>query len=330
MHTARWRGEVPLAGKRVGVVGTGASAIQLVPQLVKSAAQVTLFQRTPAWVLPKPDKAFGPVERWLQENLPLYSRLRRALVYVAHELRGPGFTRRPAMLKMLEPLAASFMRHQVQDPALRAALTPSYRMGCKRILLASDFYPALQRRNAQLVTAGIEQVLPDGVRNVDGEVHPLDVLVLATGFHAAEAMAPFAVRGRHGAELAAAWRDGATAYLGCTVPGFPNLFFIAGPNTGLGHNSMVVMIESQLRYVLDALERMERAGLGAVDARWDIVERFNTRLQERMQRTVWATGGCTSWYQTRSGKITTLWPGSTWEFALRTRRFKLADYEGLR
>src|SRR6185436_3333185 len=145
-----------------------------------------------------------------------------------------------------------------------------------------------------------------------------------------EAMVPFPVRGRQGADLDAAWRDGARAYLGCTVPGFPNLFFIVGPNTALGHNSMIFMIESQLRYVLDGLARMERAGFGAVDPKWDVVDRFNTELQQRMQGTVWATGGCTSWYQTRGGLITTLWPGSTWEFRRRTRRFQLADYEGLK
>jgi cation diffusion facilitator CzcD-associated flavoprotein CzcO len=330
MHTARWRGEVPLAGKRIGVVGTGASAVQLVPQLVTTAAGVTLFQRTPAWVLPKPDRPLGRAQRWLYTHLPGWQRLARSLIYATHEMRAPGFTRKPGLLKMAEPLAASFLRHQVRDPALREALTPNYRMGCKRILIASDFYPALQRRNARLVTAPIEQVLPAGVRTRDGDYHALDVLVLATGFQAAEAMVPFPVRGRAGADLGAAWRDGARAYLGCTVPGFPNLFFIVGPNTALGHNSMVYMIESQVRYVIDGLARMERAGLGAVDAKPDVVEQFNSELQRRMQATVWATGGCTSWYQTKSGLITTLWPGSTLEFRRRTRRFQLADYEGLR
>ncbi len=330
MHTARWRGEVPLAGKRVGVVGTGASAIQVVPQLVKSAGAVALFQRTPAWVLPKSDRPLGPARRWLYRNVPGWHRLARSLIYATHEMRVPGFTRRPWLLKMAEPVAASFMRHQVSDPALREALTPRYRMGCKRILIASDFYPALQRRNAQLVTAGIERVLPAGIRTVDGEYHALDVLVLATGFHAAEAMVPFPVSGRHGADLNTAWRDGARAYLGCTVPGFPNLFFVAGPNTGLGHNSMVFMIESQVRYIVDGLKRMERAGLVTVDPKWDVVERFNTELQQRMQGTVWATGGCKSWYQTKSGLITTLWPASTLEFRRRTRQFRLADYEGVR
>ncbi|HJV62948.1 MAG TPA: NAD(P)/FAD-dependent oxidoreductase, partial [Albitalea sp.] len=327
MHTARWQAEVGLADKRVGVVGTGASAIQLVPQLVNKAAQVVLFQRTPAWILPKRDRPVGPTRQWLYEHVPGLRRLARAAVYAAHELRAPGFTSRPGLLKALEPIALKYLRHQVRDPALREALTPRYRMGCKRILLASDFYPALQRRNARLVTSPIARVVPDGVVTADGGHHALDVLVLATGFQAAEALAPFPVRGRHGADLAEVWRAGARAYLGTTVPGFPNLFFIVGPNTGLGHNSMVFMIESQLRYVIDALRRMDRAQLAAIDTRPEVADAFNARLQERMKGTVWQRGGCVSWYQTRDGLITTLWPWSSLAFWRRTRRFRLADHE---
>ena len=330
MHTARWQGEVPLAGRRIGVVGTGASAIQLVPQLVGKASELVLFQRTPAWVVPKHERKFGSAERWLYDKVPGLRRLARAVVYAIHELRAPGFIWQPRILQSLEPLVMARLRRHVRDPALREALTPRYRMGCKRILIASDFYPAVQRRNVRLVTSAIARVVPDGVITADGERYALDVLVMATGFQAAEAMAPFPVRGRHGVELNQAWRDGAKAYLGTTVPGFPHLFMIVGPNTGLGHNSMVFMIESQLRYVIDALARMDRARLAAVDTKWDVADAFNTRLQHRMKRTVWSTGGCTSWYQTRDGKITTLWPGTTLEFRLRTRRFRLADHEALR
>jgi cation diffusion facilitator CzcD-associated flavoprotein CzcO len=330
MHTARWHAEVPLADRRIGVLGTGASAIQLVPQLVGKAARVLLFQRTPAWILPKRDRPVSPAMRALYEHVPGLRRLARACVYAVHELRAPGFTRRPAILKTLEPLALRYLKRRVADPALREALTPRYRMGCKRILIASDFYPAIQRRNARLVTSPIARVVADGVLTADGVHHPLDVLVLATGFQAAEAMSPFPVRGRDGIELNEVWRQGARAYLGTTVPGFPNLFLIVGPNTGLGHNSMVFMIESQLRYVLDALERMERAQLAAVDTRQAVADAFNAQLQQRMKRTVWANGGCTSWYQTRGGLITTLWPGSTLAFRWRTRRFRLDEHEALR
>jgi cation diffusion facilitator CzcD-associated flavoprotein CzcO len=327
MHTARWHAEVPLERRRIGIVGTGASAIQILPQLVDKAAALTLFQRTPAWIIPKRQRRFGSTERWLYEHIPGLRTLARALVYAVHEMRAPGFIWQPRLLASMEPLLLARLRRRVTDPALREALTPRYRLGCKRILLASDFYPAVQRRNVQLVSSAIERVVSDGVITADGAHHPLDVLVLATGFQAAEAMAPFPVRGRHGLELNEAWRHGARAYLGVTVPGFPNLFMIVGPNTGLGHNSMVFMIESQLRYVLSALDRMDRAGVGAVDARWSVSDSFNSRLQRRMKRTVWSTGGCTSWYQTRDGLITTLWPGTSLEYRLRTWRFDLADYE---
>ncbi|HUG24302.1 flavin-containing monooxygenase [Piscinibacter sp.] len=327
MHTARWRAELPLEGRRIGVVGTGASAVQLVPRLAEKASRVVLFQRTPAWVLPKRDRPIGAFRRWVHEHVPGARRLARALIYAVHEMRAPGFTWRPALLKSLEPVASLQLRKQVKDPALREALTPRYRLGCKRILIASDFYPALQRPHVELVPTAIARVVPDGVIGADGRHHPLDVLVLATGFHAAEAMAPFPVHGRNGADLNQVWRDGARAYLGTTVPGFPNLFFLVGPNTGLGHNSMVYMIESQLRYVVDALERMDRAGIAALDTKPQVADAFNDELQRRMKGTVWSTGGCTSWYQTRSGLITTLWPGSTLEFRLRTRRFRLADYD---
>jgi cation diffusion facilitator CzcD-associated flavoprotein CzcO len=329
MHTARWQAEVPLSGRRIGVVGTGASAVQLVPQLVDKAAKVVVFQRTPSWILPRRDRPASAAMRALYEHVPGMRLLARSVVYALHELRAPGFTRQPRLLKALEPLALRHLARRVKDPALRDALTPDYRMGCKRILIASDFYPALQRRNTALVTSAIAQVLPDGVATVDGRHHALDVLVLATGFQAADAMAPFSIVGRDGADLNEAWRDGAKAYLGTTVPGFPNLFLIVGPNTGLGHNSMVFMIESQLRYVLDALERMDRAQLAAVDTRPDVAEAYNQRLQQRMQRTVWSTGGCSSWYQSRDGRITTLWPGSTLAFRWHTRRFRLDHHEAL-
>jgi len=330
MHTARWHGEIPLAGKRIGVIGTGASAIQLVPQLVDMAAQVVLFQRTPAWVLPKHERPFRAFERWAFEHVPLARRLVRAAVFAIHEMRAPGFVWQPRILQALEPLALRRLARHIHDPALRDALTPRYRMGCKRILIANDFYPAMRRRNAKLVTSPIDHVAADGIVTADRTRHPLDILVMATGFQAAEAMAPFPVRGRRGLELNQVWRDGARAYLGTTVPGFPNLFMIVGPNTGLGHNSMVFMIESQLRYVLDALARMERARIAGVDAKPAVVDAFNDRLQARMKRTVWSTGGCTSWYQTRSGLITTLWPGTTLEYRWRTWRFRLSDYEPLR
>jgi cation diffusion facilitator CzcD-associated flavoprotein CzcO len=330
MHTARWQPELPLANRRIGVVGTGASAIQVVPQLVDKAARVVVFQRTPAWILPKPNPTRPEWLRWIYATVPGAQRFARALVYAARELRAPAFTRQPAILKAVEPLALRFLARQVRNPALRAALTPRYRLGCKRVLLASDFYPALQRRNAKLVTSAIDRVVADGIVTADGQHHALDTLVMATGFRAADVLLPFPVLGRRGMDINKVWRDGARAYLGTTVPGFPNLFLIVGPNTGLVHNSMVFMIESQIHYVLDALDRMDEAHVVAVDTRPEVADAYNHALQERMKRTVWATGGCTSWYQSRSGRITTLWPGSAIAFRWQTRRFRLDDHEPLR
>ena len=331
VHTARWRDDVPIDGARIGIVGTGASAIQLVPQLAPRVARLCLFQRTPPWVLPKADRRLSRAERWAYAHVPFAQRLARGAIYALHEWRAPGFTRKPALLKAAEPLALAYLRHKVPDPVLREALTPRYRLGCKRILIASDYLPALQRPNVSLVTEAIERVLPHGIRTRDGREHALDALVFATGFDAAEAVAPFEVRGRGGADLNASWRrDGPSAYLGTSVAGFPNLFLLVGPNTGLGHNSMVYMIESQLNHVLDALARMDARGERVAEVRAEVQQRYNAELQQRLARSVWATGGCSSWYQMhrpgQEGRITTLWPGSTLEFRRRTRRFATADY----
>jgi cation diffusion facilitator CzcD-associated flavoprotein CzcO len=228
-------------------------------------------------------------------------------------------------VKLGERIAKQDLERKVKDPALRAKLTPSYKLGCKRVLPTNDYYPALQRDNVELVTDGIAEVRPHGILTKDGTERAVDAIVLATGFEAAEAVAPFDVRGREGRDLAATWRDGAEAYLGTSVAGFPNLFFIVGPNTGLGHTSMVFMIESQIAYILDAIKTMRKKGLASVEVREDVQTRFNAELQSRFPRTVWASG-CTSWYQTRSGKNTTLWPGFTVEYRLRTRKFDAESY----
>jgi len=324
-HTARWNDAIGARGQRVGVVGSGASAIQLVPQLVARGAEVTLFQRTPPWIVPKGDHEVGAFARWARRHVPLWPRLARALVYVHHELRAPMFTRHRALLRAAEPIALALMHRKVPAGPLREALTPRYRLGCKRILLADDFYPALLQPNAHLVAAAVERVVAGAVVTTDGALHALDALVFATGFDAAEGTLSFSVRGRGGADLQQRWREhGPQAYLGSTLPGFPNLFLLVGPNTGLGHNSMIVMIESQLRYVMDAIKRLDRTA--TIEVRPDAMTRFNTELQRRLPRTVWASG-CRSWYQSRDGRITALWPGSTLEFRRRTRRLKLADHE---
>lgn len=326
-HTARWPQDLDLRGRRVGVVGTGASAIQIVPAIVDEVAQLTLFQRTPAWVLPKPDGPIAPWRRRLYARWPVTQRIARGLIYLQHESRALGFTRFPALLRTLGRLATLHLRRQVRDATLREQLTPKYVMGCKRILLANDFYHAVQRANARVVTAGVERIVTDGVVTSDGQHHALDTLVLATGFDVADAKAPFPITGRAGASFDDAWRHGPTAYLGCSVPGFPNLFMITGPNSGLGHNSMVYMIESHIAYIMEALAQLRARGADAADVTVQAHRRVDSELQQRLARTVWATGGCNSWYRSASGRITTLWPGSTFEFRRRTRRFVAADHE---
>jgi cation diffusion facilitator CzcD-associated flavoprotein CzcO len=325
-HSARWDHGAALEGKRVAVIGTGASAVQIVPAIAPKVGRLFVFQRTPPWIMPKPDRAFGAFERALFRRAPFVQRLARRKIYWQRELLGLGFVAEPRILKLAEVFARRFLKESVPDEALRARLVPSYAMGCKRILPTNDYYPALRRDNVELVTEGIEEVRSGGIATNDGQERAVDAIVLATGFEAAEAVAPFAITGRSGQDLNTVWRDGAEAYLGTTVTGFPNFFMIVGPNTGLGHSSMVLMIESQVSYVLDAIRTMRAENLKLVDVLPDAQARYNGKLHKRLAGTVWDSG-CTSWYKTKAGKNTTLWPGFTFEYRLRTRRFDATSYE---
>lgn len=325
MHSARWDHAYDFAGKRVAVIGTGASAIQIVPELARIVEKLLVFQRTPPWILPKLDRPIPESERQWFARLPLLQKLVRGRQYLAHELLAYAFVKKPEILEFLSKLPVRFLRKSVKDEALRAKLLPDYTMGCKRILISNDYYPAICRPNVELITTPIREITPTGVVTSDGTTHAVDALVLATGFAAAEAVAPFTVHGRGGRDLAAVWEPGAEAYLGSTVAGFPNAFLLVGPNTGLGHNSMIYMIESQVQYVLDAIRTMRARGLRSVEVKPEVQDGYNQELHRRMGRTVWSTG-CVSWYRTRSGKNTTLWPGFTFEFRRRTRRFRPTDY----
>lgn len=325
IHTARWPDGFEAAGRRIGVIGTGASAIQLVPQLAPQARQLTVFQRNAPWVLPRGDAPIGPVKRWALARVPGLRRAWRAAIYVQHELRAPAFTRRPQWLRALEPLALRHLHKRIPAGALRDALTPHYRMGCKRILIADDYYPALRLPQVHVETAAIAEVEPHGVLLADGRRVELDALIAATGFEAAELKPPCPVIGPQGRTLHALWAHAPEGYFGTMVAGFPNLFTVIGPNTGLGHNSMVFIIESQLAFIDDAMRQL--ATHAWLSPTTDAQARFNAELGVRLPRTVWATGGCTSWYQTREGRITTLWPGSTLEYRRRTRRLARDDFE---
>jgi len=326
-HSAQWRHDIDLRGKRVAVIGTGASAIQFVPEISKVAAEVALYQRTPPWILAKDDAPIAPWKRALFRRLPLLQLLKRALIYTSLELRVPGFTRLPGALRLAQVLALGHLQRQVADPALRRKLTPDYIMGCKRILLSNNYYPALSQPHVQVYTTAISRVVPDGVVLTDGSHQSADVLIYGTGFAATDPLPPGLLFGQDGLDITQAWQNGPEAYLGTAVHGFPNLFLLVGPNTGLGHSSMIYMIESQIAYVLAALQTAERKQARQLVVRRDVQDRYNVRLQQRLLTTVWHRGGCRSWYLHASGKNVSLWPGFTWQFRRATARFVPADYE---
>jgi cation diffusion facilitator CzcD-associated flavoprotein CzcO len=325
-HTARWQHDYDLRAKRVAVIGTGASAIQVVPAIVERVAKLKLFQRTPPWVMPKPDREIGPRERSLYARYPRLQRMQRKRLYWTLEARAVGFVVAPKIMTLVEQQGRDYLKERVKDPVLRRKLTPRYRIGCKRVLISNDYFEAVQHPNAELVTEGISEVRAHSVLTNDGREHEVDAIILATGFQAAEAVAPFELKGKGGLDLNEHWRAGAEAYLGNTVAGFPNLFMIVGPNTGLGHSSMVFMIESQVQYTLEAIKLARAQKLQSIEVRREVQDHFNRDLQARMATTIWATGGCTSWYVTASGKNTTLWPGFTYDFRRRTQRFDAENY----
>jgi cation diffusion facilitator CzcD-associated flavoprotein CzcO len=324
-HSAAWDHDVDLRGKRVAVVGTGASAIQIVPAIQPEVARLDVFQRTPPWIVPHGDRPIGRLKRRLYRLFPPLQKLARAGVYMSREPLVVGLVHRPRLLRVVERLALRHMRRQVPDPDLRRRLRPSYRIGCKRILPSNEWYPALLKENVEVVSEGIAEVRPEGIVDGAGRLHELDAIVMATGFKVMDLPIAERVRGRMGT-LAETWRDGMRAYLGTTISGFPNLFMLVGPNTGLGHNSLVYMIESQLNYVLDALRLIEERGLASVDVRPEVQQAFNDDLAQRLRGSVWNSGGCASWYLDSRGCNRTIWPRQTWSFRRMTRRFDPASY----
>ncbi|MCW2792488.1 MAG: NAD(P)/FAD-dependent oxidoreductase [Nocardioides sp.] len=327
-HSARWDHSVDLAGKRVAVIGTGASAIQIVPELQKVAAHVDVYQRTAPYVVPRNDRTYTRVERALFKRVPALQRLYRTGLYWGKELLVPGFTVDPKLALPAKKLALANLAKAVKDPELRERLTPTFEIGCKRILISNAYYPAIASDNVVLVTDPIARITADGVVTADGVERPVDVLVVATGFFTTELPIAEHIRGRRGASLADTWRDaGMAAYKGTTVHGFPNLFMIVGPNTGLGHSSMVFIIESQVEYIRDAVRTMGLHRYDAVEPTATAQREWNDRLQRRMSRTVWNTGGCSSWYLDAHGKNTVLWPRTTVAFRQALSEFDVAAYD---
>jgi cation diffusion facilitator CzcD-associated flavoprotein CzcO len=333
-HSARWNHDHDLSGKRVAVVGTGASAVQFVPEIAPNVAYLSVFQRTAAWVVPREDRPFTDKEMRRFKRVPLVQRLLRWKIYARQELLAIGFLGKgKGILNKVDKGGREFIAAQIQDPALRRKVTPTIKPGCKRLLLSNDWYPALTRPNVQLVTEGIESVVFNGVRTVDGTVHEADTLIFGTGFAATGFLAPMRVFGRDGVELTDAWRTGARSHLGTTVAGYPNLFLMVGPNTGLGHNSIVFMIEAQLNYVSGAVKHLReswsKGEVRALDLRADVQAKSYRDIQNKMRKTVWMSG-CKSWYQSADGHIDTLWPGFTWDYWRRTRHFQADLFHAVR
>lgn len=325
VHTSRWDESVDIRGQRVAVVGTGASAIQVVPGIQPDVAQLTLFQRTPPWVLPRLDRALTPAMGTLLRRAPALHRVTRAALYRGRELLGLPF-RHPWIAPVLEALARLHLRCQIADPSLRDRVTPTYRIGCKRVLLSDDYYPALTQPNVTVVDGACARVGPRCVVGADGIEHPADVIVLATGFRATEYPFAHRVTGRNGTRLSQVWTPSMGAHVGTTVVGFPNLFVMLGPNTGLGHNSLVLMIEAQIDHLLNAIAAMDARGVDAVEP-WPEAQRaWLDGVTRRMASTVWTTGGCDSWYLDATGRNTTLWPGSVGAFRRRVAPFDPTDY----
>ena len=326
-HSARWDHSCDLAGKRVAVIGTGASAIQFVPEVAEQAEQLTVFQRTPPWIHPRPDVEIPARLRATFGAVPLTARAVRDAIYLLMEARALGFAVNQKLMAPLERLGRRHLEKQVADPALRARLTPDYTIGCKRILLSSTYYPALQRPNVDLITGDITGITETGVVTADGTgpatEHPADVIIYATGFKVVESVTSLNVAGRDGRKLTP---ENLEAYRGVTVAGFPNFFMLLGPNTGLGHTSVVFMIESQVQHVLSCLRILARDKADTIEVSEPAQRRYNDALQRRLRRAVWSEGGCDSWYLDADGVNRTLWPGFTFEYWARTRRARRADY----
>ncbi|MDO9353415.1 MAG: NAD(P)/FAD-dependent oxidoreductase [Solirubrobacteraceae bacterium] len=329
-HSAEWDFSADLTGKRVAVIGTGASAIQFVPQLQKTVGELKLFQRTPPWLLPRAEFKTSRLRRALFARFPLAQRVARESLYWKNEFTVVGLTRRPGIMKAPQWLAKQHIKRQIPgDPELQAKVTPDFRLGCKRILLSSNYYPALAKPNVEVLTTGVSEIGKNSVVGSDGQVREVDAIVLGTGFHVNDLPIKDHVRGIGGQTLGEAWGDSMQGYRGATVPGFPNFFFILGPNTGLGHSSMIFMAEAAGQYVMDALAQMDKGNLASVDVRPERFARWNDGVQKRMKPTVWVTGGCASWYLDASGKNRTLWPDFTFRFRALTKRFDIESYSTL-
>ncbi len=324
-HSARWRKDIDLRGKRVAVVGTGASAIQFVPAIVPQVQSLVLFQRSAPYVIPKPDRGYNALEKIAYAQAPRLLAGSRSWQYLSHEYRALAFTSIHSFLAAPLREFRRQLKRQVSDPVLRDQLTPTDPIGCKRILLSNDYYPALAQPHVSVVNGAVQSVDASGITGADGVRHEVDVIIYGTGFKATEFLAPLHITGLDGRVLADVWRDGAEAHLGIAVSGFPNLFMLYGPNTNLGHSSIIFMLESQMAYIRQCLGKLRDERLRYLDVRPEVQAGFSEEIQTRLRGSVWQKG-CHSWYVNEHGRNVTNWPGFTAEYRWRTKRPDWNDY----
>ena len=326
-HSSEWDATVELAGKRVAVIGTGASAIQLVPQLAKLAKEVFVFQRTAPWVIPKPDRKVYKFEQKLYKAFPALQRLHRNWIFFRLDAVVGGFLGNTFLNNLTRSVATKHIRKSISDPALQEKVTPTYTPGCKRILVSNEYYPALELAHVELIPEAVSHMEESTLHTGSGTSKEVDVVVYATGFDVAETFTFVKVFGKEGVELKEHWDEkGIAAYKGTTVSGFPHLFMLLGPNTGLGHNSVVHIEESQITYIRDCLDRIQSLESGFWDLKPEVQKRYNEEIQQKLIPTVWQSGGCVSWYQNAQGKNPTIWPGSNRAFRKETSGVAQEDY----
>ncbi len=325
IHSARWDHNFNFSGKKVALVGTGASAIQIIPKLVKKVKHLTVFQRTPAWVLPRLD---AETPQWISSlfrELPSAQKLSRQAIFALHEVGALGLIWNSPLTSAMQRVALKHLQHQVKDDWMQRQLTPNFRIGCKRVLMSNNYYPALQQPNCKLITWPIARMSEKGIRCAEGIEHQFDCIVFATGFDIGTQTAPFSVKGVGGRDLGEDWKRGAQAYKSINVSGYPNLFLTFGPNSGPGHNSALVYVESQLNYAVQGIQRILNEDLAQLDVQAKAQEKYNIKIQKRLSKTNW-NSGCKSWYLTEDGFNATMFPGFATQYSIQMRQFKDKDY----
>jgi cation diffusion facilitator CzcD-associated flavoprotein CzcO len=325
-HSAQWDHAHDLGGERVAVIGTGASAVQFVPRIQPQVDRLHLFQRTPSWVMPDPDRRVSDLERDLFRRFPITQRALRAALYAIHETTVLGTIVDRRLSSLFEQIARQHLKRQVRDPELRARLTPTYTLGCKRITMSNTYYPALTQPNAEVVTEPITEIRAGSIVTADGTEREIDTLILGTGFRVFENPGLQQVHGRGGRTLADVWQGSPRAYLGTAIPGFPNLFLLVGPNSAGGYNSIIFTSEAHINYVLACIKQMDRRGIETVEVRQEAYDEFVRETDRRLGASVWNKGGCASWYLDENGRNGVWWPGFTWRLWQRTRRFDAGNY----